>query len=442
MSSSNGHPSDAELIRAAAEADMTPYGKPGEYVSDDAPPTGTLTIEDEEYTSTGDRLMTLNMGPQHPSTHGVLRVLLKLDGETVVQCDPIIGYLHRGTEKLSEGKRYAQIVPWTDRLDYTAAPLNNVGYVLAVEKLCGIEAPERAQYWRVIMAELARIAAHLVWLGTHGLDVGALSMSLYCFREREMIQDIFETFCGARLTTNMMEIGGFSRPIPDDLVEQVRNFTKIFPSRQEEYAGLLSENPIWLARTKGVGIISPEAAISYSLTGACLRASGINYDVRKAEPYLVYDRLDFEVPLGEYGDVYDRYLVRMEEMRQAIKIIEQCIDFVDGNDTPLMAWESPYVIPPHKGVMTTAEDMQRHFVWVIKGFNPPVGEVWQSIEHSKGELGYYIVSDGSAMPYRMHVRAPDFTNLSVLPHMAQGSMLADMVALVSTIDIVLGSVDR
>lgn len=390
----------------------------------------------------GDRLMTLNMGPQHPSTHGVMRVLLKLDGETVVQCDPIIGYLHRGTEKLSEGKRYAQIVPWTDRLDYTAAPLNNLGYVLAVEKLCGLEAPERAQYWRVIMAELSRIAAHLVWLGTHALDIGALSMSLYCFREREMIMDIFESFVGARLTTNMMEVGGFSREIPDGLEYQIRNFLRLFPERQQEYADLLSANPIWLTRTKGVGIITPEAAISYSLTGACLRGSGINYDVRKAEPYLIYDRLDFEVPLGQFGDTYDRYLVRMEEMRQAHSIITQCMDYIEGADTPFMNYESAYVIPPHKGTMTTAEDMQRHFVWVIKGFNAPVGEVWQSIEHSKGELGYYLVSDGGPMPYRMRVRTPDYVNLSVLPHMAQGAMLADMVALIGTIDIVLGSVDR
>jgi NADH-quinone oxidoreductase subunit D len=430
------------MIDQSDGSDITPYGKPGAEVSANVPSTGTLTVEDEQYLDSGDRLMTLNMGPQHPSTHGVLRIMLKLDGETVVECDPMIGYLHRGTEKLTEGKRYSQITPWTDRTDYTTAPLNETGYVLAVEKLCGIEVPERAQYWRVIMAELARIAGHLVWLGTHALDIGALSMSLYCFREREMIQDIFETFCGARLTTNMFEIAGFSRPIPDGLVEQVRNFVRVIPGRQREYADLLSANPIWLTRTKGVGIITPEAAISYSLTGACLRGSGINYDVRKAEPYLVYDRLDFEVPLGEFGDTYDRYLVRMEEMRQSIKIIQQCIDFVDGNDTPLMNWESPYAIPPHKGVMTTAEDMQRHFVWVIKGFSPPVGEVWQSIEHSKGELGYYLVSDGGPMPYRMRIRTPDFVNLSVLPHMAQGAMLADMVALVGTIDIVLGSVDR
>src|SRR5579884_1270772 len=404
--------------------------------SEELPPTGTLTVSDELTLPSGERQITLNMGPQHPSTHGVLRVILTLDGEVVTDCDTVIGYLHRGTEKLGESHRYAQIVPWTDRTDYVAAPANNLGYVLAVEKLCGVEAPERAQYWRVIMGELARIASHLVWLGTHGLDIGALSISLYCFRERELIQDIFEAFCGARLTTNMMEIGGFSRPIPDGLVQMIRDFCAIFPKRQQEYADILDANPIWLARTKGVGIISPAAAVSYSLTGACLRGSGVNFDVRKALPYCVYDRLKFEVPLGTHGDVYDRYLVRMEEMRQAVKIITQCLDACENMDTPLMAYESAYVIPPHKGTMTTAEDMQRHFVWVIKGFSPPVGEAYAAIEGPKGELGYYFVSDGTPLPYRFRIRAPDFVNLGVLPHMAHGAMLADVVALIGTIDIV------
>lgn len=424
------------------DLEQSPYGKPGTMVSESTSPTGSLTITDESMLESGEREMTLNMGPQHPSTHGVMRVVLKLDGEMITECDPVIGYLHRGTEKLGEAHRYAQITPWTDRTDYVAAPLNNLGYILAVEKLCDVTAPERAQYWRVIMAELSRIASHLVWLGTHALDIGALSMSLYCFREREMILDIFESFCGARLTTNMMEIGGFSRPIPDGLVNQIQNFVEVFPKRQQEYDGLLSGNPIWLARTKGVGTISPEAAISYSLTGACLRGSGINYDVRKAEPYLVYNQLDFEVPLGEHGDTFDRYMVRMEEMRQSVSLVKQALAHVEPMDTPLMAYESAYVIPPHKGTMTTAEDMQRHFVWTIKGFNPPVGEVWQTIEQSKGELGYYIVSDGGPMPYRFRIRTPDFVNLAVLPHMAQGSLLADIVALIGTIDIVLGSVDR
>ncbi len=410
--------------------------------NEDAPKTGSLIVSDEQTLASGERQMTLNMGPQHPSTHGVMRVVLKLDGEIVTECDPVIGYLHRGTEKLGEVHRYNQLMPWTDRTDYVSSPHNNLGCVLAIEKLCGVVAPERAQYWRVIMAELSRLCSHLVWLGTHALDIGALSMSLYCFREREIILDIFEAFCGARLTTNMMEIGGFSRPIPPGLVEQIHDFLRIFPERLKEYEALLSANPIWLARTKGVGVITPEAAISYSLTGACLRGSGINYDLRKAMPYCVYDRLDFEVPLGQHGDTYDRYLVRMEEMRQAVKIVHQCVDAIERDDRPLMAYESAYVIPPHKGTMTTAEDMQRHFIWVIKGFSPPVGETYVGIEHSKGELGYYFVSDGSPMPYRWRIRTPDFVNLSVLPHMAQGAMLADVVALIGTIDIVLGSVDR
>lgn len=402
---------------------------------------GTFDISDERIISERERELVLNMGPQHPSTHGVLRVVLRLDGEVITHTDPIIGYLHRGVEKIGENRRYSQFTPWTDRTDYVAAPLNNTGWILAVEKLCGIEAPERAQYWRVIMCELSRIASHLVWLGTHALDIGALSMSLYCFRERELILDVFEKFCGARLTTNMMEIGGFSRPIPPDLVGMIENFLRIFPEKQQEYSDILTENPIWIARTRGIGIIEPEAALDYGLTGACLRGSGINYDVRKAQPYLVYDRLDFDVPLGTHGDVYDRYLVRMEEMRQALRIIRQCLDRVP-TDGPLMLNESNYVIPPHDTVMRTAEDMQRHFVWVIKGIQPPKGEVYVAIEHSKGELGHYIVSDGSAYPYRVRIRTPDFVNLQVLPYMAQGAMLADAVALIGTIDIVLGSVDR
>ncbi|HUZ00697.1 MAG TPA: NADH dehydrogenase (quinone) subunit D [Thermomicrobiaceae bacterium] len=400
-----------------------------------------VVVTEEHLLTDNRREMVLNMGPQHPSTHGVLRVRLSLEGEVVTACDPVIGYLHRGVEKIGETKRYSQFTPWTDRTDYVASPSNNLGYILTVEKLLGFEAPERAQYWRMIMGEFARIASHLVWLGTHALDIGALSMSLYCFRERELIMDIFETFCGARLTTNMMEIGGFSRPIPPELPGMVRNFLDVFPSRLKEYSDLLSANPIWLARTRGIGVIEPDVALSYGLTGACLRGSGINYDVRKAQPYLLYDRMDFEVPLGTHGDVYDRYLVRMEEFRQSLKIIRQCIDQVPTDGSLTLA-ESNYVIPPHDTVMTTAEDMQRHFVWVIKGFSPPKGEVYMAIEHSKGELGHYIVSDGSPIPYRLRIRTPDFVNLQSLPYMAEGAMLADVVALIGTIDIVLGSVDR
>ncbi|CAN5512201.1 NADH dehydrogenase (quinone) subunit D [soil metagenome] len=402
---------------------------------------GTFDVSDERQISERSREMVLNMGPQHPSTHGVMRVVLRLDGEQITHADPVIGYLHRGVEKIGETRRYSQFTPWTDRTDYVAAPQNNVGWILAVEKLCGIEAPERAQYWRVIMAELSRIASHLVWLGTHALDIGALSMSLYCFRERELILDIFEKFCGARLTTNMMEVGGFSRGIPPDLVGMIENFLHIFPAKQQEYSDLLTENPIWIARTRGIGVIEPEVALDYGLTGACLRGSGINYDVRKAQPYLVYDRLEFDVPLGTNGDVYDRYLVRMEEMRQALRIVRQCLDQMP-TDGPLMLNDSNYAIPPHDTVMRTAEDMQRHFFWVINGFIPPPGEVYIAIEHSKGELGHYVVSDGTPTPYRVRIRTPDFVNLQILPYMAQGALLADAVALIGTIDIVLGSVDR
>lgn len=402
---------------------------------------GSWAVEDEQELEGGQRLMTLNMGPQHPSTHGVMRIVLTLDGETIVDADPIIGYLHRGVEKIGETRRYSQFTPWTDRTDYVAAPLNNLGYILAVEKLCGIVAPERAQYIRVLMAECSRIASHLVWLGTHALDIGALSMVLYTFTEREKLLDVFEDFCGARLTTNMMEIGGFSRPLKQTTIDMIESFLKTFPAAMQVFVDLLEDNPIWIARTRGVGVIEPDVALDYSLTGACLRGSGINYDVRKAQPYLIYDRLDFEVPLGTQGDVYDRYLVRMEEMRQAMRIMRQCLDQMP-TDGPIMSNDSNYVIPPHDTVLRTAEDMQRHFVWVIKGFNAPKGEVYGAIEHSKGELGHYIVSDGSNTPYRMRIRTPDFVNLQVLPYMAQGAMLADSVALIGTIDIVLGSVDR
>lgn len=402
---------------------------------------GTWDVEEERELGGGRREMVLNMGPQHPSTHGVMRLVLTLDGETIVNAEPVIGYLHRGIEKIGEKVRYSQFTPWTDRTDYVAAPLNNLGYILAVEKLCGITAPERAQYIRVMMAELSRIASHLVWLGTHCIDIGALSVVLYTFVEREKLLDIFEEFCGARLTTNMMEIGGFSRDIKPSTIEKIEQFLEEFPGAQQDWVDLLSDNPIWLARTRGIGVIEPEAALDYGLTGACLRGSGINYDVRKAQPYSIYDRLDFEVPIGTNGDVYDRYLVRMEEMRQALKIVRQCLDQMPA-EGPIMLNESNYVIPPHETVLRTAEDMQRHFVWVIKGFEAPEGEVYHAIEQSKGELGYYIVSDGTNVPYRLRIKSPDFVNLQVFPYMAEGAMVADAVALIGTIDIVLGSVDR
>ena len=406
------------------------------------PARGTeIEITDEQQIDDVHRVITLNMGPQHPSTHGVFRVVLDLEGEVITDARPVMGYLHRGVEKLMENHRYPQVVPWTDRTDYAAAPANNLAICMAIEKLCGVEVPERAEYFRVILAELSRLASHLIWLGTHCLDIGALSMVLYAFREREMILDLFEMFCGARLTTNIMEIGGFTRDIPDGWLEKLRDFLAIFPSRQQEYVDLLSANPIWLNRTKGIGIISPEDAIAYSLTGPMIRGSGVAYDIRRARPYLVYDRLDWEVPVGENGDTYDRYLVRMEEMRQSVRMIEQCLAQMP-TDGSFLARESNYVQPPHLASQYNAEDMQRHFVWTIKGPRPPKGEVYVSTEGPKGEIGFYIISDGSPVPYRMHYRAPSFVNLQILPKLARGAMLADMVALIGTIDIVLGDVDR
>lgn len=406
------------------------------------PASGTaIEITDEQQLDDVHRVITLNMGPQHPSTHGVFRVVLDLEGEVITDARPVMGYLHRGVEKLFENHRYPQLIPWTDRTDYAAAPANNLGICMAIEKLCGVEVPERAEYFRVILAELTRLASHLIWLGTHCLDIGALSMVLYAFREREMILDLFDSFCGARLTTNIMEIGGFTRDIPDGWIEKLREFLAIFPSRQQEYVDLLSANPIWLNRTKGIGVITPEDAIAYSLTGPMIRGSGVAYDIRRARPYLIYDRLEWDVPVGENGDTYDRYLVRMEEMRQSIRMIEQCLEQMPS-DGPFLARESNYVQPPHLASQYNAEDMQRHFVWTIKGPRPPKGEVYVSTEGPKGEIGFYIISDGSSVPYRLHYRAPSFVNLQILPKLARGAMLADMVALIGTIDIVLGDVDR
>ncbi|MCC6628322.1 MAG: NADH-quinone oxidoreductase subunit D [Chloroflexi bacterium] len=405
--------------------------------------TQELDIVEQQHLGGGRRRLTMNMGPQHPSTHGVLRVILELEGETVVGMDVVPGYLHRGVEKIGENRRYHQFMPYTDRNDYVAAPSNNLGWALAVEKLIGVTAPERAQWFRMILAELTRIASHLVWLGTHAMDIGAISMSLYTFRDREMILDVFEQWCGARLTTNAMELCGFQRDIPDGLLDNVRAFLKVFPARQQEYADLLSANPIWLGRTRGVGFLDPEVAISLGVTGPCLRGAGVNYDLRKQQPYLLYDQVDFDVPLGDAdeSDCFERYLVRMEEMRQSLRIIDQCLERIPRTG-PMMADEPKYAMPPHGAMKYTAEAMQRHFVLTIKGFNPPVGEIYQAVESPKGELGHYIVSLGDAVPHRLRIRAPSFVNLACLPVMSLGGMVADTVALIGTIDIVLGEVDR
>lgn len=386
--------------------------------------------------------LVLNMGPQHPSTHGVLRVVLNLDGENVRRAVPYIGYLHRGTEKLAEVHKYYQSLTHTDRMDYLAAPSNNLAYVQAIEKLAGIEdeVPERARYMRVIMAELARIASHLVWLGTHALDIGALSLFLYCFRERELILDLFERYCGARLTTSMMRVGGMPVDLPPGWLDTLEDFLRIMPDRIKEYEDLLSANPIWIRRTRGVGVIAAEDAVSLGMTGACLRGSGVNYDVRKARPYQVYDRMEFEVPLDDHGDVYSRYIVRMGELRQALRIIRQAVDQMP--DGPWTADLPEYVLPSKVDAMTTIEGQTRHFVLVIHGYKPPPGEIYKAVEAPKGELGYYFVSTGESQPYRMHVRAPSYYNLASLPSTSVNGPVQDIVAIIGSIDIVLGEVDR
>lgn len=357
----------------------------------------------------------INMGPQHPSTHGVLRLLLKMDGEVIVDCEPHVGYLHRGIEKIAEQRTYTQFIPYTDRLDYLSSMNNNLSYVMAVEKLINIEVPERAKYIRVIVAELNRIASHLVWWGTFALDLGAITPFLYAFREREKILDIFEEICGARLTYNYLRIGGLSRDFSDEIKEKILNFIPYMREKIKEYDNLITNNRILIERTKGIAPLSKEEAINFSLSGPSLRASGVKWDLRKNKPYLIYDKLDFEIPVGNNGDCYDRYSVRIEEMRQSLRIIEQTIkNLPDGE----IKTKVPKKILPEKG------------------------EVYFSSENPRGELGFYIVSDGSEKPYRLKIRAPSFINLQVLPKLVKGYKIADVVAILGTLDIVLGEIDR
>jgi NADH-quinone oxidoreductase subunit D len=387
-----------------------------------------------------EREMVLNMGPQHPSTHGVLRVILDLRGEVILRATPVLGYLHRGVEKIGENRRYNQFMPYTDRLDYVSGPSNNLAFAQAVEKLLGLEVPERAQYLRVILAEFARITSHLVWLGSHAMDCGAITMLLVTMRERELIMDIFEMSVGARLTTTAFAIGGMRDDVPDGFEAKVREFCKLFPKRIGEYDALLKANPIWINRTRDVGVISAEEAVRFGVTGPMLRGSGVALDLRKSQPYAVYDQLDFDVPTGQNGDCFDRYLVRVEEMRQSTRIIEQCLDKMPQG--PIRA-KAPKIVPPSKeAVMTSAAAMQQHFILMINGFEPPVGEVYSSIEGPKGELGFYIISDGSNQPYRLRVRPPSFINLQPLNQMIKGQMVSDIVATIGSIDIILGEVDR
>ena len=386
------------------------------------------------------RYMTINMGPQHPATHGVLRLVLELDGEVVVKATPHVGQLHRGVEKLSETKTYHQVIPLTDRMDYTNGIGNNLGYVLTVEKLLGIEAPKRAQYIRVALTELQRLAAHLIWLATHALDIGAMTVLFYCFRDRESILRIIEEVSGGRLTPTYFRIGGLSKDVPEEFKERVMGFLGDFPGRINEYETLLTKNVIWMRRTKRVGILTAEDAINYGASGPTLRGSGVRWDVRKRFPYSGYDEFDFEIPIGEVGDVYDRYMVRLEEMRQSIRIIQQAVENLP--DGRIMADDPRVVLPPKDDVQRDIDALIRQFKIVSEGFEPPKGEVFMSVEAPKGELGFYIVSDGSNHPYRIKIRTPSFMNLSALPKMVEGGLIADVVSTIGSIDIVLGEIDR
>ena len=390
--------------------------------------------------TTTTHLMTINMGPQHPSTHGVLRLLLELDGEMIVKAEPHIGFLHRGVEKLAEYKTYHQCIPLTDRLDYVAPFSNNLAYALTVEKLLGIEIPERAQHIRVILCELTRISSHLLWLATHALDIGAMTVFFYCFRERETIYDIFEMVSGARMNLSYIRVGGVSRDLPGGFLEKTRKFVAEFPSRLNEYETLLTNNIIWKKRTVGVGVISAEDAIDYGLSGPSLRGSGVNWDIRKAEPYSSYDKYHFAVPLGKNGDVYDRYYVRIEEMRQSNSIVHQALNVLPKGD--FIARIPNITLPPKEDVETKMESLIHHFKLITDGIKPPKGEVYSSIEAPKGELGFYIVSDGSSRPYRLKIRPPSFVNLEALPKMVEGRLLPDVVAVIGSLDIVLGEIDR
>ncbi|HEY1173430.1 MAG TPA: NADH dehydrogenase (quinone) subunit D [Verrucomicrobiae bacterium] len=386
--------------------------------------------------------MVLNMGPSHPATHGVLRILLELDGEIISKAVPDVGYLHRGDEKIAENMTFNQFIPYTDRLDYLAPLANNVAYVMAVEKLLGIEKqiPERCQYIRVICCELGRIQAHLLGLGAFAMDVGALTVFLHTFTEREKIYNICEALTGARFTTSYTRVGGLSRDIPPGWVDMVRQFCDEVVVNFDESEQLLTRNPIFIDRTKGLGVISKEMAIDYGLSGPNLRGSGVNHDLRKASPYLVYDRLKFEVPIGSVGDCFDRYLVRMEEMRQSVSIIRQCLDQLPGG--PINVPDGKVVLPPKDKVMTKMEELIHQFMLVTQGQNAPAGEVYFGAENPKGELGFYICSKGGGTPFRLKIRAPSFVNLSVVAELMPGHMMSDTVAILGSLDFVMGECDR
>ena len=385
--------------------------------------------------------MVLNMGPQHPSTHGVLRVVLELDGEIVLKARPVIGYLHTGIEKNMEAKTYSQAITMTDRIDYLAPLSNNLCYCLAVEKILGIEIPKRAQYIRVLLTEMTRIASHLVWLGTHAIDLGAMSVFLYTFREREEIMKIFEYVSGQRMMTSYFRIGGIALEPPPNWLDHIRRVIDALPAHIDEYEGLLTNNRIWLGRTKGVGIISAEDAIAMGASGPMLRGSGVPYDIRKAFPYSSYEEFDFDIQTQTAGDCFARYQVRVAEIRESIKIVRQAVEKVPA-EGPIKATAPGIIAPSREEMKSSIEGLIYHFKIYTEGFAPPPGEVYQAIESPRGELGFFVASDGSAHPYRVKVRAPSFINLQTLPKLCEGRLIADVVACIGTTDIVLGEVDR
>jgi NADH-quinone oxidoreductase subunit D len=388
--------------------------------------------------------MTINMGPQHPSTHGVLRVALELDGENVMACKPIIGYLHTGMEKQAEYKTYTQSIPQTDRMDYISPMSNNLALCLATEKLLGVRVPERVEAIRVLLTELTRISSHCVWLGTHAIDIGALTVFWYCFREREKVLSIYDMVSGARMTASYFRVGGLAMDIPEGLLDRCEKFVDEMPAHVDEYEALLTKNPIWIARTQGVAYLSAKDAIAWGVTGPLLRAAGLPWDLRKTQPYSGYETYDFNVPVGKNGDAYDRFQVRVAEMRESTKIAKQAIQRIRamGEAGEYRLRDFKYVLPPKEEVKTSMEALIHHFKIVAHGFFPPVGEAYQAVEAPKGELGFYLVSDGSARPWRMKVRSPSFVNLQALPVMVQGKLVADVIVAIGSTDIVLGEIDR
>lgn len=386
--------------------------------------------------------MVLNMGPSHPATHGVLRLVLELDGEMITRATPEVGYLHRGDEKIAENMTYTQFIPYTDRLDYLAPLANNVAYALAVEKLLGIDGqlPPRCQFIRVICCELARVSSHLLGLGCFAMDCGAMTVFLYTFTEREKIYNLIEALTGARFTTTYTRIGGLSRDLPPGWTDQLRQFLQEVPVTINEVETLLTRNRIFIDRTQGVGVLSREEAIDYGVTGPNLRASGVEYDLRQAHPYLVYPQLDFEIPVGTTGDCYDRYLVRMEEMRQSIRLLHQCLDLLP--EGPINVPDGKVVLPPKGKVLTRMEELIHQFMLVTEGVNAPAGEVYFGAENPKGELGFYICSQGGGTPYRLKIRSPSFVAVSLLPFLLQGRMISDVMAIVGSLDFVMGECDR